>query len=70
MSFPTSKDVQTDRGRRTKRAIEAACQALIGAEGELTELDRVTGDGDLGTSMKRAAEVVRGAVESYPLGNL
>jgi dihydroxyacetone kinase len=70
VSFPTSKDVQTDRGRRAKRAIEAACQALIGAEGELTELDRVTGDGDLGTSLKRAAEVVRGAVESYPLDDV
>jgi dihydroxyacetone kinase len=70
VSFPTGKDVQTDRGRRAKRAIEAACQALIGAEGELTELDRVTGDGDLGTSMKRAAEVVRGAVESFPLDDV
>ncbi|MGA7318827.1 MAG: dihydroxyacetone kinase subunit DhaL [Silvibacterium sp.] len=70
VSFPTGKEVQTDGGRRAKRAIEAACQALIGAEGELTELDRVTGDGDLGTSMKRAAEVVRGAVESYPLDDV
>src|ERR1700722_18495952 len=39
---------QTETGRRTKQAIEAACRALIAAEGELTEMDRVTGDGDLG----------------------
>jgi triose/dihydroxyacetone kinase / FAD-AMP lyase (cyclizing) len=66
-SSPTGKDLQTETGRNAKRAIEAACQALIGAEGELTELDRVTGDGDLGTNMKRAAAVVREGIESYPL---
>jgi dihydroxyacetone kinase len=67
---PTGKDVQTDTGRRAKRAIDAACQALIGAEGELTELDRATGDGDLGISMKRAAVAVRDSVESYPLDDV
>jgi dihydroxyacetone kinase len=30
-------------------------------------MDRVTGDGDLGTSMERAANAVQGAVGSYPL---
>ena len=44
--------------------------ALLGAEGELTEMDRVTGDGDLGTSMARAAKAVQGAVGSYPLDDL
>jgi dihydroxyacetone kinase len=62
--------VQTETGRRTKRAIEAACEALIEAEGELTEMDRITGDGDLGASMKRAAAVVQDAVESYPLDDV
>ena len=61
------KNVQTETGRRIKRAIKAACAALIAAEGELTEMDRITGDGDLGVSMKRAATAVRDAVESYPL---
>jgi hypothetical protein len=37
---------------------------------ELTEMDRVTGDGDLGTSMERAAKVVQGAVGSYPLDDV
>jgi ATP-dependent dihydroxyacetone kinase len=58
---------ETETGRRIGRAIEAACAALIAAEGELTEMDRIVGDGDLGASMKRAATAVQEAVESYPL---
>jgi len=57
---------RTEAGKKTRQAIEAACQALLAAEGELTEMDRVTGDGDLGTSMARAARAVQGAVDSYP----
>ena len=33
-------------------------------------MDRVTGDGDLGTSMERAAKAVQGAVDSYPLDDV
>jgi dihydroxyacetone kinase len=62
-----TKNAQTETGRRIKRAVEAACEALIEAEGELTEMDRIVGDGDLGASMKRAATVVQGSVDSYPL---
>jgi dihydroxyacetone kinase len=61
---------QKDAGRRVKRAIEAACKALIEAEEELTELDRATGDGDLGASMRRAASAVRSRLDSYPLNNV
>jgi dihydroxyacetone kinase len=61
---------KTEAGRKTKQAIEAACRALLGAESELTEMDRVTGDGDLGVSMARAAKAVRDAVASYPLDNI
>jgi dihydroxyacetone kinase len=67
---PSCKGANSEAGRKTKLAIEAACRALIDAEGELTEMDRVTGDGDLGISMKRAAKAVQGAVESYPLDNV
>jgi dihydroxyacetone kinase len=70
VSSPTSKDAQSETGRKTRRAIEAACKALIGAEGELTEMDRVTGDGDLGASMERAAKAVLDAVGSYPLDDV
>ena len=61
---------QTEAGRKTKQAIEAACKALLAAESELTEMDRVTGDGDLGVSMARAARAVQDAVASYPLDNI
>ena len=67
---PTGSGAQSEVGRKTKQVIEAACQALLGAEGELTEMDRVTGDGDLGTSMERAAKAVQGAVGSYPLDDV
>jgi triose/dihydroxyacetone kinase / FAD-AMP lyase (cyclizing) len=63
----TGIGAQSENGRKTKRAIDAACKALIAAEGELTEMDRVTGDGDLGISMERAARAVQSAVGSYPL---
>jgi dihydroxyacetone kinase len=62
--------VRTETGRLTKRAIETACDALIAAESELTEMDRIVGDGDLGTSMKRAAAAVKEAVATYPLDDV
>jgi triose/dihydroxyacetone kinase / FAD-AMP lyase (cyclizing) len=61
---------QIDRGTKTERAIKAACQALILADPELTELDRITGDGDLGASMARAAKAVQAAISSYPLNDI
>jgi dihydroxyacetone kinase len=64
---PTGKGAKTEAGRKAKQAIEAACNALIDAENELTELDRITGDGDLGTSMARAVKAVQEALPSYPL---
>jgi len=67
---PRGAGPQTETGRRARRAIEAACKALIKAEDELTEMDRITGDGDLGVSMRRAAEAVRASVDSYPLDDV
>jgi dihydroxyacetone kinase len=61
---------QSEAGREAKKAIEAACEALIEAEGQLTEMDRVTGDGDLGASMARAAHAVLGSLGSYPLDDV
>ena len=61
---------QTALNEKPKRAIEAACQALIRAEAELTELDRITGDGDLGVSMARAAKAVQEEVNSNPLEDI
>ena len=55
---------------KLRRAIKAACQALIEAEPELTEMDRITGDADLGASMKRAATAIQENLESYPLDDI
>ena len=70
VSSPTGVGAQSEAGKKAKQAIEAACKALIDNEDELTEMDRVTGDGDLGTSMARAAKAVLAAVESYPLDDI
>jgi triose/dihydroxyacetone kinase / FAD-AMP lyase (cyclizing) len=59
---------QTEAGRKAKQAIEAGCKALISAEGELAEMDRVTGDGDLGTNMARAAKAMQDS--AYPLDDI
>jgi dihydroxyacetone kinase len=69
-STPATRGAQTEQGKRTQRAIEAACQALIAAEAELTELDRITGDGDLGASMTRVAKAVEAEVSGYPLDDV
>lgn len=64
------KPLQSKTSTKTVRAIEAACEALIRTEQELTELDRLTGDGDLGTSMERASKAVLAAVDTYPLDDV
>ena len=59
---------QTEAGRKAKQAIDAACWALVAAEGELAEMDRVTGDGDLGANMARAAKAMQDS--AYPLDDI
>ncbi len=70
VSSPIGNRVRSETGRKVRRAIEAACRALIAAERELTEMDRTTGDGDLGASMERASKAVEAAIGSYPLDDL
>ena len=60
----------SELGIKVRGAIEAACHALIAAADELTEMDRITGDGDLGSSMERAAKAVLEHLPSYPLDDL
>jgi dihydroxyacetone kinase len=55
------------QNEKVKRAIETACHALLDAEAQLTELDRITGDGDLGMSLARGANAVLQALPGYPL---
>ena len=69
-SSPSGIGAQSESGKKVKRAIEAACKALIDNREELTEMDRVTGDGDLGSSMERAAKAVLVAVMLYPLDDV
>ena len=69
-AFGQAGGAWSEMGRTVRRAIEAACHALIGAEAELTELDRITGDGDLGSSMERGAKRVLEQLESYPLDDI
>jgi dihydroxyacetone kinase len=69
-SSPSGIGAQSESGKKVKRAIEAACKALIDNREELTEMDRVTGDGDLGSSMERAAKAVLAAVMLYPLDDV
>lgn len=66
----TTKGAQSETGKITQRAIEAACNALIEAEAELTEMDRIVGDGDLGVSMERAAKAILSGLDTYPLDDI
>jgi dihydroxyacetone kinase len=70
LSRSVGEGAQADSGRRVRRAIRAACKALIEAEEELTEMDRTIGDGDLGASMRRAALAVQSRMDAYPLSNV
>ena len=70
MEFTTRGRPETNFEYKVKKAIETACAALIQAEPKLTEMDRITGDGDLGASMKRASAAVQEAIPSYPLSDL
>jgi len=66
----TRQSDETGLGTKVKKAIGAACAALIQAEPELTEMDRITGDGDLGASMKRASLAIERAISGYPLDDV
>ncbi|WP_020385510.1 dihydroxyacetone kinase family protein [Kribbella catacumbae] len=47
------------------RSVSAVCTALIGAEQQLTDLDQLVGDGDLGISLARGARAVLAAKADY-----
>lgn len=54
--------------------LRAAADALLAAEGELTELDRIVGDGDLGASLARGSrrilEILKNVDSSYSRATL
>lgn len=51
-------------------AITQVLDTLVAAEPELTRMDQVVGDGDLGISLKRGAQAVQQELASYPLQDL
>ncbi|MFE0100624.1 dihydroxyacetone kinase family protein [Streptomyces sp. NPDC059009] len=52
--------------RETLRGpIERVCSTLVGAEPELTAMDREVGDGDLGISLQRGSEAVQRDYSGY-----
>jgi dihydroxyacetone kinase len=67
--IPAASWSSSVRGTKLERAIAAACDALLRAESRLTELDSVTGDGDLGFNMTRAARAVQFRLGSFPFQN-
>ena len=54
------------RDARVDAGVRAVCAALIAAEPELTRLDQISGDGDLGASMARGAEAMLRDLPTYP----
>ena len=53
----------SEKFAQIKTAILAACDALISSEELLNELDRGSGDGDCGKTMKRGAQGKKGLWE-------
>lgn len=47
-------------------AATKACHAIIDAEQKLTEMDRVVGDGDLGTNLARGARAILDEIAHFP----
>jgi dihydroxyacetone kinase len=66
---PTTRPAapRTQLGQAMGEALRAGTGALIEAADRLTEMDRATGDGDLGISLERGARAVQAALPSYPL---
>jgi len=58
LPLPAPTDIAADAGHhdpRVRSAIDAACRAVLAAEDELTRLDALVGDGDLGAALARGA---------------
>jgi dihydroxyacetone kinase len=61
---PAEGDV-SEAGQQLRDIFERIARALIDAEDELARLDGISGDGDLGASMRRGAEALQGLPQSY-----
>ncbi|KAL4420321.1 hypothetical protein ABPG77_010226 [Micractinium sp. CCAP 211/92] len=61
----------SEHARAVRRCLEAACEALLGAEAELNALDGKVGDGDCGSTLAKGASAIQAALQSgaLPLDN-
>jgi triose/dihydroxyacetone kinase / FAD-AMP lyase (cyclizing) len=66
----TEHPIQTEASAKAKRAVTAACDALLEAEHQLTEMDRIVGDGDLGSNLARSAQAIKNNLPYYPFDDL
>ena len=62
---PPGPAISATAAASLRSAITAAAAAVVAAEGQLTEWDRVAGDGDAGITFRRGAEQVLKDVSSY-----
>ncbi|RHY32916.1 hypothetical protein DYB32_002120 [Aphanomyces invadans] len=62
-----STSTLTAAGEQLKRAIIAATQSIIDAEGDLTEWDTKVGDGDCGLTLATGAKAIQSALSDFPL---
>lgn len=53
----------------TRRAVAAACTALVNREGELNALDATIGDGDTGSTLAGGARLVLNDMDELPLAD-
>jgi len=53
-----------------RRALERACNVMVGMQGELDALDAKVGDGDTGTTVATAARAILAACEGLPFADL
>ncbi|MET0417978.1 MAG: dihydroxyacetone kinase subunit DhaK [Actinoplanes sp.] len=63
---PTAVAGQLDGADPLRRALEAVAEVLVSARDELTELDRESGDGDLGVTLARGAAALLAECPEYP----
>jgi triose/dihydroxyacetone kinase / FAD-AMP lyase (cyclizing) len=63
----SSKDIviESKKGKQIINGIQAAANALIAEEEELTRMDRIVGDGDCGQTFKRGAEAILADLSTY-----
>ncbi len=69
LDLPTLAPPRTPLGQALEAALQAVAQALTEAAPRLNALDQAVGDGDLGVSLARGAEAIRGDLATclYPL---